>query len=182
MSGRRAFRSKLTPELTDRLAELFETAAPISTCVASVGVARMTYYNWRERGLRLLDEFNEGRTLTADEHLYAAFAQRVCLMAFGKATLAKLRALEEADAKDWTRWAWILERSRPDQFALAQALRVDGRVDVPVSVSGGLEIDGHRVTSLADVVKLAAELGLEQPRSADAPRALPPGPPTAVDV
>jgi hypothetical protein len=147
----------LSVALVDRLCELLESSgAPLEVCAASLGVSGRAVRGWRQQGAEALERLEAGELIAEREHLLAYAAAKLEI-SFARATLKMLAELRAADSKSWTREAWRLERSRPEQFALQPALRVDAAVRHEVEARVALDA---QPTSISGVLAFAVEAGL----------------------
>ena len=93
-------KTKLTPELTDRLVSLLRGGVPLGTAIAAVNLPKSTFYAWMASG----------------RPAHARFVERVReAQAFGEAALVS--RIATASAESWQAAAWLLERQWPERYA-----------------------------------------------------------------
>jgi hypothetical protein len=92
-------KTSLTPRVTDEIALMLRRGVPVGVACAAVNVSRATYYRWLER----------------DEPLYVQFRERVG-QAQAKGELALVLDVLRAGRTEWRACAWLLERTKPEQF------------------------------------------------------------------
>ena len=95
--------TELTSMLQQEICDLLSDAVNIETVCELVGIAKATYYNWRERGESGEEPFAE--FLDATTH------------ARGKAKLTLQRVIDAAAEKDWRAAAWRLTHGWPEEFS-----------------------------------------------------------------
>lgn len=101
-------KTKLTPELQEQILEHLKLGMYDTIAAEAVGISRQTFYRWIRRG----KEEREG--------LYYDFAQAIEQgKAIGEADL--LATIKRASNRTWQAAAWILERSRPERWALQKS-------------------------------------------------------------
>ncbi len=109
---RKGRRSKLTNEVRDGLAEIVREGVPYTLACAQWGIVPQTVRNWRERGLR---EINEGRST-----IYTRFFDAIAL-----AELDAIRAgmaAAKGDHRAATHFHWWAERRHRAHFGLKQQI------------------------------------------------------------
>lgn len=136
--------------LVDDLAAKLREGNYIDTACKAVGLARSTYYAWCAHGAANPD---------------GPFGQfyRRCERALAEAEAELVGTIKTAAGKDWKAAAWILERTRPEQYARPQTRPVSDAPPAPPAQPAGDEApDGPPRGSAfdeldADTVDLAAE-------------------------
>lgn len=106
------YTSKLTPEVTQRVASAIRVGTSFDGSARFGGISRDTFYRW----------LNAGRRDDAPEQL-AAFAREVD-EAFAAWEVDTMRRIHNDPS--WQSDAWALERRRPDSYG--RRVRLDGNV------------------------------------------------------
>lgn len=122
--------TKLTAELTERIAYAVERGLTWEVAAQAVGVHEGTLLEWRKRGEQ---EHDEGRD-TVFANLYRELT-RARATAEERLVDAVLRAATKDDYPDWRAAAWLLERSRPERWASTAKLTVDDKRVEPRTVT-----------------------------------------------
>lgn len=107
--------TKLTKQIIERVERCLSRGNTRITAAAVSGVARSSFNEWLRRGARAA----EADVIPAGEELYAEFYTRVD-KAWGEATEEMIDVIRDAGMGDDPQWqaiAWLLERTRPRQFA-----------------------------------------------------------------
>jgi len=118
-------RTKLTPDLQDRLLGLIRQGNYIDTACKLVGLDRTVIYDWLKRGSK--DD---------PEEPYTSFA-----LAFweaeGEAEKNVLAIIDKAAAVDWKAAAWKIERRWPERWGRKDRLQaeVTGKDGAEIKVS-----------------------------------------------
>lgn len=99
--------SKLTPEITDELAQILEQGNWVDTACDQVGISRDTFYKWVARGKR-------GRAYDIEPVNYVEFALRIG-QAVAQVEIDSVKELRKAP-NNWQATAWWLERRHPDKW------------------------------------------------------------------
>ena len=101
-------KGKVSPERMNLIIEYLEEGNYDVVAAQAAGITRQTFYKWIRRG----KEEKEG--------IYFDFYQRVeKAKAAGETEL--IHTIRQASKRTWTAAAWILERSRPQRWALHKA-------------------------------------------------------------
>lgn len=106
-------RSKLTPELTERLAALIRLGTPVDVSAHAVGIHRDTFYEWMARGER------DGPANRPHREFRAVIVQA---QAQAEATLVA-RISKAAKSGSWSAAAWLLERGHPERWGKPERTR-----------------------------------------------------------
>ncbi len=101
-------KTKITPELIELIKEHLEEGNYDMIAAQAAGITRQTFYNWIRKGK------------TDKEGIYYDFYRMV---EESKATgeVKLIAVIKKASNRTWTAAAWILERSRPERWALHKA-------------------------------------------------------------
>ena len=101
-------KAKITPELIELIKGHLTEGNYDVVAAQAAGITRQTFYNWIRKG-------------KADkEGIYFDFYRMVeGAKAEGEVNLIKI--IKKASGRSWTAAAWILERSRPERWALHKA-------------------------------------------------------------
>lgn len=120
---------KLTDELTARVCEYIGQGQGTQEACERSGIARRTYFDWRQQGQEALDR---GDT----ESPYAKFldATRAAEAAFEAHHLKTIVEAAEAGPRTWTAAAWLLERRWPQRWGLRNRQEITGPNGEPVKV------------------------------------------------
>lgn len=122
--------TKATPETLAAIVEHVRVGLRLGAAAALEGVAERTVLEWRQTGT------------SSDEEPFRAFVQEVARAeaAFESSMLASIRTQAtqaNADApsnEDWKARAWLLERTRPAEYAPSQTLLVKAQDQAAASV------------------------------------------------
>lgn len=127
-------RTKLTPELIENAAKLIAGGNYASTVFQMLGIGESTWYEWLQRG-------REG----ARKSIYTEFAEAI-KKAESAAELRAVSGIMAAGRRNWTAYAWYLERKFPDRWGL--------KTKVQQEISGP---DGKPVQMELDLTRLSDE-------------------------
>lgn len=140
--AKRGRKSKLTPELQERICNYIENGYTIEQACALSGIGESTYYDWKKRGKKS----KRGKFSDFLEAVKKAekIAESKYLAIITKAAVGDpLKGVKG----DWKAAAWYLERRNPKQFARRDFLRQDVNAKVQEDVK----------LSLLDELKKAEE-------------------------
>lgn len=114
---------KLNRPLTEEMCKALLLSAPIKICCQHVGIDTTTYNKWCRIGQPLSDARNRGEAITEEDTLYADFYD-MTEKAISTSVLSNLSTIKVAAQRPgaWLPAAWILERTRPEEFALQQRI------------------------------------------------------------
>ena len=112
-------KTKLTPELQEKLLRYLRGGNYVETAAACVGIHRDTFYEWMKRGAK-------------GHKLYATFAEAVN-RAMAEAEALDLHVIRQASTTQWQAAAWRLERRFPEKYGRHDRTKVEGKIDVDVS-------------------------------------------------
>lgn len=130
--AKRGRKSKLTPELQERICNYIENGYTVEQACALSGIGETTYYRWLQTGRKAKTgkyrEFWEAvkKAEKIAESKYLAIITR-----------AAVGDPEKKVKGDWKAAAWYLERRNPQQFARRDFLRQD----VNAKVKGDVKLD-----------------------------------------
>ena len=116
--------SKLTPETMNRIISVIEAGNYIEVACQSVGINIDTYYHWLERAR---EDIEEGLSETESSYITFSEAVKKAHAAAELVLLSKIR-----DCKDWQRFAWILERTRQERYALRSKLDLSSKEPIKI--------------------------------------------------
>jgi len=140
--AKRGRKTKLTPELQERICKYIENGYTIEQSCALAGINVATYYNWKKWGRQAKSgkffEFFKAAE-TSEKVAEAKFLSTILKAAVGDP--------EKKVKGDWKAAAWYLERKNPQQFARRDFLRQDVKAKVQEDVK----------LSLLDELKKAEE-------------------------
>lgn len=97
-------RTKLTPELIEQAAKLISQGNYAQTVFQMLGIPESTWYGWLQRGRE-----SERR------NVYSEFSEAV-KKAEAAAELRAVSGIVAAGRRNWTAFAWYLERKYPDRW------------------------------------------------------------------
>jgi transposase len=117
-------KSKLTPELQEKLINLLRRGNYIETAAACSGIHKDTFYHWMKRGAR-------------GDKAYVAFAEAVH-RAMAESEAMDLAIIQRASTTQWQAAAWRLERRFPEKYGRRDASKIDAKVTVDVGAKGAL--------------------------------------------
>jgi len=140
--AKRGRKTKLTPELQEKICNYIENGYTIEQACALAGINVATYYNWKKWGRQAKSgkffEFFKAAE-TSEKVAEAKFLSTILKAAVGDP--------EKKVKGDWKAAAWYLERKNPQQFARRDFLRQDVKAKVQEDVK----------LSLLDELKKAEE-------------------------
>lgn len=146
--------TKLTEELTARIAALLRNGNYIATACGVAGIHPDSYFAWRERG--------EADIEAGVRSAFAEFAEATTrARAEGRALLLQeIRSASRGTERrpgDWRAAAWILERSWPEEYGPRREVRI-GAGELPRrQESVEIPEDDDRLLTVA---QLLAEIGV----------------------
>ena len=108
-------KSKLTPEVQDKILLHLRLGAYVETAAACAGIHKDTFYDWMKRGAR-------------GQQPYAAFAEAVN-RAIAESESRDLATVLKASSKYWVAAAWRLERRFPERYGRFDRMKVEGKVE-----------------------------------------------------
>lgn len=137
MAAKPRGKSKLTPEVKEKLFRALRLGSYIETAANYAGITRQTLYNWIDRGRK-------------EESPYSEFVEELDQV-LAEAELRDLAIIAEAAKEQWQAAAWKLERRYPDRW---------GRVD-----RSAKQDSDSALNTLAAAIKESAELLVKGGRS-----------------
>jgi transposase len=108
-------RSKLTPELQEKLCGLVRGGNYYSVAAQACGICRRTLYEWIQRG--------EAATKKTDPYLHFLHALK---KADAEAEAQDVLIIKSASKRSWQAAAWLLERKRFERWARRDRLEHSG--------------------------------------------------------
>jgi transposase-like protein len=108
-------RSKLTPELRDRICALVRGGNYHKVAAQACGIGQSTLYEWIEKGEASKDKKSE----------YAEFSEAI-KKADAEAESADVLIIKKAAKKSWQAAAWLLERKRFQRWARREKFEHSG--------------------------------------------------------
>lgn len=139
-------RTKLTPELIENAAKLIAGGNYASTVFQMLGIGESTWYEWLQRG-------REGKR----KSIYTEFAEAI-KKAEVAAELRAVSGIMAAGRRNWTAYAWYLERKFPDRWG--QKTKVQQEISGPEGKPIQMEVDLSRLSDkeLRDLVAIKRKL------------------------
>ena len=120
-------KSKLTPELTERICDFIRKGNYISTACQIVGIHKATYYNWLEQG--------ETDIEAGIDSMYADFVKAV-KKAEADAEEELVKMVRNAAPKNWIAGMTLLERRHPDRWGRRDRHQVEVNETKVIHVTG----------------------------------------------
>jgi hypothetical protein len=111
----RKAKSKLTPELQEKILLHLRVGAYVETAAACAGIHKDTFYEWMKKGARGIAP-------------YAAFADAVH-KAIAESESRDLATVLKASTKYWQAAAWRLERRFPEKYGRNDRVKVEAKVE-----------------------------------------------------
>ena len=148
-------RTKLTPEVQDRILQAVRAGLRYREAALAAGIDERTFYNWKRRG----EEAKSG--------IYFQFFQSL-KEAEARGELALLARIQAASQETWQAAAWILERRHRERWGRNnEAVRVQAAFGADavkqMSVGAGEFDDG----SIANILVVLAETGALESATAE---------------
>jgi transposase len=130
--------TKLTPAVTETIAQLLRAGNYVETAAAIAGIHRATFYEWSKRGAEFSAAREMGKRLSAADAALADFSDTIeKAVAIGEAQdLYKIAAAAE---ENWQAAAWRLERRFPLRWGRYQRQEISGPDSAPVAVKIGID-------------------------------------------
>ena len=100
-------KTKLTPELIQRICDFIHKGNYVSTACRAVGIHTSTYFNWVKRG--------EADTEADIDSVYTLFMQAL-LKAEAEAEVELVKIVNDAAPKNWIAAMTLLERRHPEKW------------------------------------------------------------------
>ena len=113
--------SKLSPETLQQIVSAIEDGNYIEVACQAAGIHVDSYYHWLERAA---EDMEAG--IPESESAYIAFSEAV-KKAHAQAEIELSRKISKSRDRGWQRYAWILERTRQDRYALRSKLDVSSK-------------------------------------------------------
>jgi len=151
-------RTKLTPELIENAAKLIAGGNYASTVFQMLGIGESTWYEWLQRG-------REG----ARKSIYTEFAEAI-KKAESAAELRAVSGIMAAGRRNWTAYAWYLERKFPDRWGRKDKVQQEisgpggGAVRAEVEHSGAVDL----FASIREYAKMYEQIAEEAAADGDA--------------
>jgi hypothetical protein len=108
-------KTKLTPELQEKILLHLRLGAYVETAAACAGIHKDTFYEWMKKGAR-------------GQKPYVAFAEAVN-KAIAESESRDLATVLKASAKYWQAAAWRLERRFPEKYGRFDRMKVEGKIE-----------------------------------------------------
>jgi len=121
--------TKLTPELQAKAEKLIASGNYASTTCRLLGISESTWYDWLKRGKE-----------SKRKNRYSEFSDAI-KRAEAAAEARAVSGIMAAGRKNWTAYAWYLERKSPDRWGRKDKLQqeISGPNGQPVEVE--MEVD-----------------------------------------
>ena len=114
---------KLSPKLQEELTDYIKTGSYIITACRAVGINKLTYYRWVQRGAKASYLKENGKEIPESEKIYYNFCNSVRkAQAIGE--LEILGEIRKQVKKDWHAGIEILARKYPQRWARRDKLEV----------------------------------------------------------
>lgn len=110
---------KITPEITQKIADFIEAGAWIETAVALAGIHKDTFYAWLKKGASEesgpYKDFSDQISKAAAQFEFDAHST---ILQFG-------RGVGNDGKPVWQALAWVLERKYPKRYGRRESLRIE---------------------------------------------------------
>lgn len=143
--------TKLNAELQQKITDLVRRGNYIETACSSVGIAKRTYYNWKNRGKDEIErvESNSRYRIRKKEKPYVEF-YRAIKKAEAEAEILFLEKIRTGEKK-WQSAAWYLERKHRPHWGKKQEVTVQGGMEHKHEHSGTINIKQSRADLIRDI-------------------------------
>lgn len=132
-------RSRLTPEIQERVVDAIQAGNYLETAAAYAGIADSTMYNWLDRGRKERDRAQSDDTqIKATEQPFVDFLEAV-EKARATAEVRAVALIQKAASDTWQAAAWYLERSAPKKWGRRERLEHTGPEGSAVQVSVSMD-------------------------------------------
>jgi hypothetical protein len=111
----RTSKTKLTPELQEKILLHLRLGAYVETAAACAGIHKDTFYEWMKKGARGIAP-------------YVAFAAAVN-KAVAESESRDLATILKAAQSQWQAAAWRLERRFPEKYGRNDRVKVEARIE-----------------------------------------------------
>jgi transposase len=108
-------KTKLTPELQDKILLHLRLGAYVETAAACAGIHKDTFYEWMKKGAHAVAP-------------YGAFADAVH-KAIAESESRDLATVLKASTKSWQAAAWRLERRFPEKYGRNDRVKVEAKIE-----------------------------------------------------
>jgi hypothetical protein len=140
---------KYSLELTEEICSLLKQGHNIKTACDAVNISQTTFYDWMADKPDFSESIKKAK----------AHAKRVFISTIAKAAAKSVevecpgchKKFDVSMPNDWKAAAWWAERNYPDEYALVQTHRVEGRMQ---HAHAHLIIDGKDISSITSVEDL----------------------------
>ncbi|MBA7478831.1 hypothetical protein ES707_14259 [subsurface metagenome] len=122
-------KSKLTPELQDKIIKYIKAGNYNKVACQMVGIWEKTYYRWIKRGEKALELEEEGKEISESEKIYCQFCQSI-RQAEAEAEIRNVTVIYVAAKEDWHAAMEILARKYHDRWGRKEL--VGGIKDKPI--------------------------------------------------
>lgn len=145
----------LTPERTQKIAELIVAGNDAETAVVASGISTTTYYNWMARGraeiARMVDT-NRSKPKAA-EAIFVEFVETIeKARAEAEARLVILVSKAAADPKTWQAATWLLERREPKRWGRINRTEITGADGGAIQSETVVKVSDAELVALADQI------------------------------
>lgn len=152
----RGRKTKLTPELQNKICDAIRMGNYIETAAAYAGVNKTTLYDWLKRGARERErvEKNPSAKIKKSEAPFVEFSNAV-EKALADAEVRDVLIIANAAKENWQAAAWRLERKFPERWGRKDKVQAD------VNHSGNMQVKQtheHHYHILQEVIERHPEL------------------------
>jgi len=116
-------KTKLTPEIQEKIIGYIKAGNYIVIACKAVGINKLTYYRWVQRGAKALQLEKEGGKVPESEKIYCNFCNSV-RQAHAIGELEIFSEIRSQVKKDWHAGMEILARKYPQRWARRDKLEV----------------------------------------------------------
>lgn len=134
--------SLLTPERSQRIAELVSAGNNVDTAAAAAGISEATFYDWMARGRAERERLAAGKRSKpkASEEIYLQFLEAIeKARAEAEARLVLLIHKAAQEPRTWQAAAWLLERRTPEKWGRPWRPKEDNSAEVAGAILRAIE-------------------------------------------
>lgn len=126
-------KSKLTPELQEKIIKYIKAGNYNKVACQAVGVWESTYYRWVERGEKALEFQEKGKKVQESEEIYCKFCESI-RQAEAEAEVRNVTVIQVAAKEDWRAALAILGRKYPARWGEKEQLGGIGEEPIKVVI------------------------------------------------